>query len=162
MSYSVEIRGLDELQNKLRQAPQFVSEEMRTAMGLATALVEREAKVLAPVNVGQLRSSIAGRVQTAMGGEVIGVVGTNVVYAAPVEFGQRAHFPPLEPLAYWVLRKLGIGGWEGIATTIRIARAIARRGVRARPFMLPAFERSQGQIKAFFDAAVRRVVGRFE
>lgn len=52
----------------------------------ATVRVEAEAKRLAPVDTGRLRSSIA-RDRYVDGDEAVGVVGTNVDYALPQEFG---------------------------------------------------------------------------
>ena len=85
--------------------------EYKRAMGESVLIVESEAKPRAPFNIGTLRNSITGEVRSAVGNKVEGVVGSNVVHAAPTEFGQRPHFPPLEPIAYWVARKLQITGW---------------------------------------------------
>ncbi len=53
-----------------------------------TTQVERRAKQLAPVDTGRLRSSITSRLGSDSQG-VVGIVGTNVSYAAFVEFGTR-------------------------------------------------------------------------
>lgn len=51
-----------------------------------TLAVERAAKRLCPVDTGRLRSSITHEIQKD-GRGLVGVVGTNVSYAAYVEFG---------------------------------------------------------------------------
>lgn len=158
VSYEVEIKGLDEQIRRLDRYPQIAGVELGIAMRQAVAMIEREAKIAAPVNTGQLRSSITSKIELMMGGEVTGIVGTNVIYAPAVEFGARPHFPPLQPLAYWVSRKLGIQGWEGIGVTIMIARKIAARGTRAQPFLKPAFEKAKNDINKAFANAVERIV----
>lgn len=55
-------------------------------MGLAVALVEREAKMKAPRGSGDLARSITSRVD-ASDGEVIGTVFTPLFYAPYVEYG---------------------------------------------------------------------------
>lgn len=47
---------------------------------------ERYAKQRCPVDTGRLRSSITHRVEVETDG-MVGIVGTNVEYAAPVELG---------------------------------------------------------------------------
>jgi len=67
----------------------------------ACLLVERDAKKNAPVDTGRLRASITHELETEKD-ELIGIVGTNVVYAKYQEFGtykMAAHpflFPALE------------------------------------------------------------------
>lgn len=55
--------------------------------------VQREAKRLCPVDTGRLRSSIAWRVERDWRG-LMAVVGTNVSYAAPVEFNTKPFLRP--------------------------------------------------------------------
>lgn len=52
----------------------------------ATARVETAAKRLCPVDTGRLRASIA-RDRDVVDDTYVGIVGTNVEYAVPVEFG---------------------------------------------------------------------------
>lgn len=53
-----------------------------------TIQVERDAKRLCPVDTGRLRASITHALSRDERG-LVGFVGTNVVYAARVEFGTR-------------------------------------------------------------------------
>ena len=75
--------------------------------------VEREAKSLCPVDTGRLRSSITSQVYTEED-TIVGVVGTDVEYAAFVEFGtSRASAQPfLVPAAVSVVGDAGfsVGG----------------------------------------------------
>lgn len=63
--------------------------------------VERLAKILCPVDTGRLRSSIAWRFDRDARG-LFAAIGTNVSYAAPVEFGTSRQRPQpfLRPAIY--------------------------------------------------------------
>jgi len=58
----------------------------------ATAKAERYAKQRCPVDTGRLRASITSRIATEKG-SIVGYVGTDVEYAAPVEFGAQGRAP---------------------------------------------------------------------
>lgn len=108
-----------------------------------------------PVNTGLLRASIATRVTlgtpagTLVHGEVF--TGQQAPYAQFVEEGTRPHFPPRAPLELWAQRVLGDGRLWFV-----VARAIARRGTRARHMFRDAFAQVQGRILPTLDAAVTR------
>ncbi len=74
----VEIHGLLEAQHKIDQvAEDLHGKPMVESMHNATLIVLRSARMLAPVNDGQLRASIAERVDVR-GVDVEGVVGSNL------------------------------------------------------------------------------------
>lgn len=83
-----EIRGLEELQRDLEKAAQKLPPGLERVMGKATLVVERRAKKVVAVDTGRLRASIAPEVRR-IGGEVRGIVGSNVEYAPYVELGTR-------------------------------------------------------------------------
>jgi hypothetical protein len=62
------------------------------------------------------------------GEEVLGIVGTPAKYAEAVEYGTKPHFPPLEPLQYWVEKKLGLPEGEAKSVAYLIARKISVDG----------------------------------
>lgn len=104
-----EVKGAKELQKKMTKAVQELK-GLKGIMGKATLLVQREAMTSmkpgtgrrykrksvihvasAPgqppaVDTGRLRASIVPKVKT-IGGEIVGIVGTNVPYAPYLEFG---------------------------------------------------------------------------
>lgn len=96
--------------------------------------VVARAKQLAPVDTGRLRASIhaVGPFRTPLGLAVDVVADVN--YAKWVHDGRQAgsRMPPPAALAGWA-RRHGAAGAE-----FAIARAIANRGVPARPFLLDA------------------------
>lgn len=59
-----------------------------------------------------------------------------VPYAGVIESGRRrGKFPPIETIKRWAQRKLGLSRREAERAAFPIARAIARRGLRARHVM---------------------------
>ena len=85
----LEIRGLIELQEKADQVIEDLhGKPMLDGMRKATLLVSKDAKILAPVDTGLLRSSITPEVRQD-GWTVLGVVGSNVFYAPYQETGTR-------------------------------------------------------------------------
>ena len=123
----VKVEGLDRL-DALAADKEFVAGPLRDFLARSAFAVERFAKEKAPVDTGRLRTSVA----TVLGG-TSAVIGPTIFYAPFVEYGTRPHFPPPVALQPWAKRHgFGPGG------AFALARAIARRGTRAHPFMRPA------------------------
>jgi HK97 gp10 family phage protein len=102
----------------------------------AAQRVQAEAQTRAPVKTGRLKSSIAIRYI----GPLTAIVGPNVDYAAYQEFGTgtRGEFPgpiyeikPKKPGGVLVFKVGGKTVW---------ARKVRHPGIKARPYMRPAFE----------------------
>ncbi|MBZ3909421.1 HK97 gp10 family phage protein [Streptomyces acidiscabies] len=90
--------------------------------------VQNEARRRAPVDTGRLRSSIVSRVEG--GGRSLGyAVGTNVSYAADVEYGTAPHvIKPKDKKALF---------WPGAAHPVA---QVNHPGTAPRPFLRPAIE----------------------
>lgn len=85
----VEVKGLRELQKKSEQTVRDLrGEPMLKAMRDATLIVTRGAKINAPVDTGRLRASITPEVRSE-GEDMLGVVGSNVIYAPYQELGTK-------------------------------------------------------------------------
>ena len=85
----LEVKGMKELQRKSEQTIRDLhGAPMLNAMRDATLIVTRGGKINAPVDTGRLRSSITPEVRSA-GEDMIGVVGSNVVYAPYQELGTK-------------------------------------------------------------------------
>lgn len=152
MPASVAIRGLVETQRKLEQTiADLQGDAFLDGMRGATLLVQRDAKRLAPVDTGRLRASITPEIRQR-GNTVQGVVGTNVVYAPPVEFGSRPHYPPISALQVWA-RRHGMNAFV-------LQRAIGRRGTKAHRFFQQAFDQNRDRIVELLDGAVARIVNK--
>lgn len=150
---NVQIRGKVEAQREMeRIAGELHGMPMLTAMRTSALLVERDAKQNAPVDTGRLRASITSQVMTtgAMGRNVRGVVGSNVIYSAAVELGSKPHFPPVRALETWARRK-GLNAWA-------VAKGIAKRGTKAQRYLQRAFESNRARVVALIEQAVRGIV----
>lgn len=154
--------GAAELSDLWRRAPEMCRQELTAAMLEAELLLQREVKELTPVGVGGggLRGSITALNPRAVGDSVIGVVGSPLNYAEPVEVGTRPHFPPLEPLEDWVRQKLDVAEEEVPGVALAIARKIAARGTVAVGMFHRAFAANRAQVARMFQAATRRIVVR--
>ena len=147
----IEIEGLDKLKSKLKS---------KTAAGPARKFLTRsgneiiaKAKPLTPVNVGTLRRSIDKEVATDTPVPTFVKVGTRVTYAPFVEFGRKpGKMPPDNAIRTWVTQKnrgsLGTRDPQALdRITFQVRRAIGRRGVKARPYLVPGFEQAVPMIQ---------------
>ena len=85
----ITVEGLEELQKALQKFTgqwQNISQE---ALGPGLALLESDAKELAPVDQGILQSSIGSQIVRGTGSEIIGKTGSAVEYASYQEYGTR-------------------------------------------------------------------------
>lgn len=118
-------------------------------MRQATLLVAGDARRNAPIDTGRLRASIVPEV-THSGNEIVGVVDSNVAYAPFMELGTRPHWPPIGALEVWARR-------HG-TTAFLVARAIARRGLRARRYLQRALEDNVDRIIRLFTEHISKTV----
>jgi phage gpG-like protein len=151
-SLHIEIPGLAAFVRKYAGAGKIIDDELAKAGQRAGLAVEAGAKRYAPVDTGNLRRSIT----TKTAGRVT-VVGTNVQYARVVEFGRGAGTtpPPTAPIAAWLSRH---GGDPNAAYVV--ARAIGRRGIAGRSYLLKAFHELTPKIRAEFAQVPKRVIAR--
>lgn len=143
----ISFKGLDETIVNLDRTGRDVkdtSEPMRQA----TALVAGDAKRNAPVDRGVTRSSITPSVESR-NNSTTGVVGSNQMPALYMEKGTRPHWPPLAALEAWARR-------HG-TTAFLVARAISRRGTKARLFLQKALDSNQSRIVRLFNDYIKRV-----
>lgn len=129
--------GLKRRLTAIGQAPK----ELLRDVGLHAV---REAKILVPRRTGNLGRTIRIGSLTENHVEVKAGGALNVGYAAAVEFGSRAHV--IVPRAAKVLawgggRTLG-GRLRAGARATNFARRVNHPGTRARPFLIPGFEKA--------------------
>lgn len=156
---AIRIEGLRETQaNMDRTARELTGAPMVSAMRRATTIVERQAKINAPVDTGRLRSSITDEVRVD-GNAVQGIVGTPVTYAPYMELGtgtfvgKSRYFPPSDALDLWA-RRHGTTGFV-------VARAIWRRGgLRPRRYLQRTLEDNVARVSAIIGRAVSGIVER--
>jgi hypothetical protein len=80
---------------------------------------------------------------------VVGVVGSNVKYAPPVEYGTKPHFVPPGELEAWARRHN--------TDPFVVSKAIARRGTKAHRYLQRAFEDNQPRIQRLFGNTVSKI-----
>lgn len=149
ISVRVEVRGLREVQaNMERTVRELHGAPMLNAFRDCTLIIQRDARIGSPVDTGRLRASITPEVRTE-GDDVLGVVGSNVAYAPYMELGTKAHMPPIAALETWARR-------HGTSAFL-VARAISRRGIKARRFLQGAFEKNKDRIIKRIERAVKEI-----
>lgn len=131
----------------LEKAPVMVSTRLRNLVEAGAVAVQREMRQAAPVGVtGQLRGSVR---YTFTPFALSAEVSPNVPYAAPVETGSKAHFPPYgegTPLAAWAKLK-------GLNPFL-VARSISRKGTKANPFVQHTYDKMKPIIEAEFNSGI--------
>ena len=144
---TIDIAGDSRLVNLLssnRPVPKPVQRAV-TAIGNDIA---QEAKSLAPVDTGALRSSISSKFSTTPLARSIVVA--NVAYAQFVHDGRRPGSPPpTAAVAGWARRK-GLNPYL-------VARAIGRRGIKGRPFFTDAVKKIVTQVSNHLRVAVSEI-----
>jgi len=124
-------------------------EPLLNGMRRSVLIVQREAKIEAPVDTGRLRASIVPEV-TRRGNTVVGIVGSNVEYAPYMELGTRPHWPPPGALEVWARRHH--------MSEFAIRRKIAMYGTEGRHYLRGAFEKSREQIVQLIGKVVASVI----
>lgn len=146
MSGTIRLQGFKELRAALKQFPEAAKRGARRGLTKGALRVQRSAREAAPVDTGRLRSSIAYRIESPVGG-VRAIIGTAVKYGRYREFPTRPHFVPARYIGRWA-QLHGLG----------------RRGVfvsgRATPFLIPAAEANKTAVVNDVKAEVRAEIER--
>lgn len=83
-------------------------------------------------------------------------------YAAAVEYGSRAHFPPTQEIREWVRKKLRIADQRVNSVTFLVKRAMSHHGTKPHPFFAPAVEKNKSAASRAIGDAIRAVVNKDE
>lgn len=141
-------------------APDIVDEELYRAGVEAVLFLEREVKERTPSGVGGgagLKGSISGRATRPSIDGAIGVVGSPLAYAVPVEMGTRPHMPPVQPLEDWARYKLGLSEAEAKSVGFLVARKIAREGTKGAHMFGNAIADNEVHVLRMFSSALDRI-----
>ena len=151
-SSGVDVIGLPGILKRNKAYLSRVGIEVERELQVAAERTVNRAREKVPVDTGNLRANI--RVERPR--EYQRVVHTGEAEYAPyVEFGTGPHFPPIAPLRRWAYHKLG-----DERAAYAIARAIARAGTEAQPFMRPSFQEEAPRLKVRLREIAKRVSGR--
>ena len=132
------IKGLDRLTAKLNDISEA---DYKQAMNKAVLLVSNQAKLLTPVDTGDLRGSIRSHVRIVSPKNIVGIVGTSLEYAPYVEFGT---------------------GVRGMATNtnenVNISHDPAWTGQEAQPYLYPAITMNKERIIKIFSTDLVKAI----
>lgn len=160
--YKVQIKGMDELREMIRQAPDIVGDELEKAMRKSVITISSNVKRETPVGVsGRLRSSIGDEVKRT-NERVTGRVGTSITdeYPLVMEFGRRpgARRPPSQRLERWVHLQMGVSTDQAPRAARYVARMISVRGIRGREMFRKGLESSLRAVEGYFGDALLAMV----
>ena len=79
-------------------------------------------------------------------------------YGKAVRTGTKPHFPPIDPLIPWVMKKLGVAGSEAHQVAFLVARKISKVGTKAQPYHITVFNRNSSKLKEMLGDAVGQVM----
>lgn len=149
MKVKITIDGMKEVVDEMKFQSIRSDEGAKELIKDCAETIERRTKE----NLRELKAwdtgSLAGSYTTdIVGGGHAAEVGSNLVYSIFTEFGTRPHFPPMKALEAWARR-------HGFDSAWPICKAIAEKGLEARPHLFPAYEATMPE---FF----RKLKKRFE
>jgi hypothetical protein len=150
-----------------RKYPEAVVDETVSVMQVIVARLEKDVVEATPSGVGGaagLRGSIHGRVLALAGLSVKGTVGTPLPYGKVVEHGRRPlkGFPPVDPIALWAMRKLGVPADEAQSVGFLIARKIAVKGTEGVHMFENAWKANEGWVMDQLQTIPEKVARRLE
>lgn len=158
MKVELAVKGFDELVDLWSQAPELVRAEMTKAAWTSSLRVEKEVRERTPKGVnGFLAMSIAALEPVVIPGGVMGLVGTSLNYAEPVELGTKPHMPPIQPLIEWVEVVLGLEGEAAEQAAQSIAWKIAKKGTEGAFMFRDGFAASEDYIKRKFRQSLANI-----
>ena len=144
---AIYVEGLDELLRKMDRLPAEVQRECFKAMQTASLDIIADAKSNLRVNrsvvTGNLRAS--GKVQKVDEKTLdVGFFSSDVEnkgYARYVEYGRKpGKMPPPDILEAWAYKKFRLAHKDARSAAWALARSIAKKGTKARPYFEPAVE----------------------
>lgn len=157
LAASYELIGPAQLEQAWALAPEIAQRDLHIFIEGATIYVEAEIKERTPAGHGTLKQSFTSEV-TVLADNVIGVVGSPMSYAIPVELGTRPHFPPVAAIEDWVRVKFGLSGPEARNVAFLIARKIAKHGTKGAFMVQNAFEAAKPELERHAQAALEAIV----
>lgn len=138
-----------------------IPQAIRSSLSEVGALVEKEVRQRTPQGVGGTQSGLRASIfaeQRESPGLFSEVIGSNLAYAEPVEFGTRPHFPPPAALIPWVEKFLSLReGQTAEGVAYLVARAISRRGTKGAHMFEAGLKTAKPRLTGIFERMGLRV-----
>jgi HK97 gp10 family phage protein len=170
-SITLNIAGMDKALSKFDKFKKVVQDEIKDEVAASALKIQSNAKKLAPVYMGTLRNSIYLDSENVSQVDFNYTVGVSVKYAPYVEFGTggKVSIPsgyesyasqfkkktgsPFKAMVLaimeWGLKNGYIKSGKGAKEhAYYMALKILKRGLRAQPFLIPAFEQEKPKLKS--------------
>lgn len=80
-------------------------------------------------------------------------------YGIAVRMGTRPHFPPIDALVPWVVKKLNVPMAEARSVAFLVCRKISRKGTKAQPYHLKVFKAYSQKIRSILRRGVADFAG---
>lgn len=152
--FEIEIKGLDKLMAMAEKYPNLSEKHINKAINRSLIKIQDQAKKNAPSgDTQQLRQNWILKMGRFAGSLESGAKNKGYQYGLAVEFGTRPHYMPVKnnPMfQLWATRR-GLNPYM-------VARSIARKGTKAKPFFQPAIESSKDFIEKEFDKALTNLI----
>jgi HK97 gp10 family phage protein len=159
---TIDIANMTNVNKRFEKLSQDVKNNLKNEINASALKIQSDAKKLAPVNLGTLRNTIYLAEDSKSNNQYVFGVGASASYAAYVEFGTggKVSIPNgyndyatqfrnkkggkfkdmVLALTEWVQKKGIASGKQSKSVAYAIALSILRKGMRAQPFLIPAFE----------------------
>ena len=141
---SIDVSGIEDMRANIDRIAKAVDDAARIAVTNGGHLIERRAKMMAPVKKGTLRRSIHVDIEQLAPGRWQSVTGPSVIYARFREFGGT-----IRPVNKQML------SWMGPNGTRMFAKSVTQKG---HPYMRPAFDQSVSTLRDIYKAAFREAL----
>lgn len=158
--------NLTDLRGLARKHPRIAREEISKVLDIIVTRLVGATVEKTPRGVGGgagLAGSIHGEV-AGRGNPVTGKWGTPLAHGEVVEKGRTAgkRMPPVEPIARWAQRKLGVPADEARSVGFVIARSIAEHGFEGAHMFEEAWDENEAWAQRELRSIPGRVIRRVE
>lgn len=168
MSFTVEVKGINEVIKRIRKLGDEVAEDADKVMGYSARAIEREAKKNAPTGVNSQLKASGDVIDKFLNKEVV----FRSKHAPFQEFGTKSKVEIPQGLEQYAMQFKSSGGsfkkllesikeWcnkKGIDSDFAypIALRIAQNGVAAQPFLFPAYFKEIPKTRKNLEKVVRK------
>ncbi len=150
MAATIRIKGMAELTRRLREVKTAISDTLEEAGTLGMLVVEGGARDKVSVDIGELRRGIITKTLEKTENSVKIGTGTNIQYGPYLEYGTGIYAENGEGRdTPWVYYYAGTKGEEGWRFT---------RGMKAKPFLRPAYDENKEAVKDIVREELERAI----